>query len=112
MARSTSMIPVRVGFMPTPVKRTSASGWTDAATIQKAAAEMSFGTRIESGASGTSGLSRTAGPSRPMRAPIAASMRSVWSRVGSGSSTIVSPSAKSPASRMLDFTCADATGMR
>jgi hypothetical protein len=37
-------------------------------------------------------------------------MRSVWSRVGAGSTTVVSPSAKSPASRIADLTCALATG--
>ena len=76
------MMPVRVGLMPTPVSRSSASGWITAATIQNAAAETSFGTRIESGVSAAPGVSRTAGPSRSTRAPIAASMRSVWSRVG------------------------------
>ena len=35
----------------------------------------------------------------------------MWSRVGSGSATVVSPSpAKRPASRIADFTCALATG--
>ena len=43
-------------------------------------------------------------------APAAASIRSVWSRVGAGSTTVVSPSAKSPARRMHDFTWALATG--
>ena len=45
------------------------------------------------------------------RAPIAASMRSVWSRVTAGSTTVVGPSsAKSPARRIADFTWALATG--
>ena len=43
-------------------------------------------------------------------APKPASMRSVWSRVGSGSITTVSPGACSPASSTADFTCAEGTG--
>ena len=38
-------------------------------------------------------------------------MRSVWSRVTAGSTTVVSPSAYSPASSTADFTWALATGM-
>ena len=37
-------------------------------------------------------------------------MISVWSRVATGSMTVVSPSAKRPAIRIADFTCALATG--
>ncbi|SFV76270.1 hypothetical protein MNB_SUP05-10-177 [hydrothermal vent metagenome] len=37
-------------------------------------------------------------------------MRSVWSRVGAGSVTQVSPSAYKPAKSTQDFTCAEATG--
>ena len=47
---------------------------------------------------------------RGTRAPAARSIRSVWSRVASGSTTVVSPSASSPASSTHDFTCAEATG--
>lgn len=39
-----------------------------------------------------------------------ASMRSVWSRVGTGSITVVAPGVFNPASSTADFTCADATG--
>ena len=38
--------------------------------------------------------------------PLARSIRSVWSRVATDSRTVVRPSARSPASRMADFTCA------
>ena len=48
--------------------------------------------------------------SRVTFAPAAASISSVWSRVGAGSSTVVCPLAPSPASRIADFTCALATG--
>ena len=43
--------------------------------------------------------------------PRARSMRSVWSRVPTRSRTVVRPSARRPASRMADFTCADGTGV-
>jgi hypothetical protein len=39
-------------------------------------------------------------------------MRSVWSRVGDGSTTVVAASASKPASSTHDFTCALATGSR
>ena len=45
-------------------------------------------------------------------APKWRSMRSVWSRVASGSITVVSPAVLRPASRMALFTCAEATGRR
>ena len=44
-------------------------------------------------------------------APNPASIRSVWSRVGSRSITTVSPGAFSPASRTADFTCAEGIGV-
>ena len=56
--------------------------------------------------------STTASPSRRASAPAAASMRSVWSRVGSGSITRVSPSASRPAKSRQDLTWALATGRR
>ena len=45
-----------------------------------------------------------------IRAPAAASISSVWSRVGRGSWTVVFPCAPRPASRIADFTWALATG--
>ncbi len=45
-------------------------------------------------------------------APAARSMRSVWSRVGRCSTTVVGPSALRPASSRHDLTCALATGSR
>ena len=47
-----------------------------------------------------------------MVAPKCFSIFSEWSRVGSGSSTVVIPGAFSPASRIADFTWAEATGRR
>src|SRR5690606_13663950 len=46
MRRSMSMIPVRVGFTPTCLSVTSASGAIDAATMKNAADEISAGTSI------------------------------------------------------------------
>ena len=43
--------------------------------------------------------------------PAPASIRSVWSRLGAGSTTLVVPAAASPASSTQDFTCALATGI-
>ena len=43
-------------------------------------------------------------------APKPVNIRSVWSRVASGSITTVSPGALRPASRTADFTCAEGTG--
>ena len=50
-------------------------------------------------------------PSTFTSAPIAASITSVWSRVRTGSTTAVSPSAYSPASRTADLTWALGTGV-
>jgi hypothetical protein len=49
-------------------------------------------------------------PDRLMRTPAAASMRSVWSRLGTGSTTVVGPVAVNPASSTHDLICAEATG--
>jgi hypothetical protein len=38
-------------------------------------------------------------------------MRSVWSRLGAGSVTLVAPDASRPANRTHDLTCPEATGM-
>ena len=81
---------------------------------------MSAGTTISPGSNRAAGRTETTpapafapGPdaaSRPTSAPAAASIRSVWSRLGTGSRTRVSPAASSPASSTQDFTWALATG--
>src|SRR5205823_4541007 len=81
-----------------------------AATTDGAAAETSPGTRISSKRSRPAGSTVTDAGLRRTRAPAASSISSVWSRVGAGSITVVAPSALRPASRIADFTCADATG--
>ena len=69
---------------------------------------MSAGTRT-SAARSPLFCTCTSHPSARMRAPIAASMRSVWSRESSGSQTTVSPSAPSAARMSALLTCALAT---
>ncbi len=102
-----------MGLTPTSLRLISASGWRAPATSQKAAALKSPGTRRLSGVrSWLSGDRRRAFPSSLRSAPIARSIRSVWSRDRAGSSSVVSPSAWSPASRSADFTWALATGER
>ena len=78
ISRSTSSSPVRVGFTPTPVSSSSASGCSVAATIQGAAVEISPGTAMSAAArSPSGGVIVTAAPSTCTVAPIAASIRSV-----------------------------------
>ena len=57
------------------------------------------------------GLTVTRSPFFSMSAPMAAIIRSVWSRDSAGCITVVSPSAYSPAMRMHDLSWALATGM-
>ena len=105
------MIARRVGLTPTSTIVSSASGWIEPATSQKAAAETSPGTRSVTARTATPPSTVTAtDPSgasvRSTGTPLARSIRSVWSRVATNSRTVVRPSARSPASRMADFTCA------
>ena len=96
----------------------SLPGRMAAATTAKAADEGSPGTTrsrpLSSGQPTT--VMRLPPPSARRHAATSApkwrSMRSVWSRVGSGSITVVSPAVLRPASRMALFTCAEATGRR
>lgn len=71
---------------------------------------MSARTSTGAGSGSTTAPDVTRPSPRSMRAPAASSMTSVWSRVGSGSITVVGPSARSPASSRQDFTWALATG--
>ena len=106
----------RVGLTPTPRRVSSASGWMAPATSQNAAAETSPGTRSWTACTDTPPSTVTAtrpsaASSRSTGTPRALSMRSVWSRVATDSRTVVRPSARSPASRIADFTCALGTGV-
>ena len=52
----------------------------------------------------------TVSPSTCTSPPNAASIRSVWSRLRAGSTTLTGPDAESPARSTADFTWALATG--
>ncbi len=110
MARSTSTKAVRVGESRTPSRRTSESGRTRAATTRKAALEASPGTRTSAPRRRAPPRTVAARPARSTLTPKAGSIRSVWSRLGAGSRTVVEPSACRPARRIAVFTCALATG--
>ena len=111
------MRPVRVGFMSTFWMVTSDPGTRRAATRGKAADDGSPGTAMV-------WPFRTPRPSMWMwrapspsvstmtEAPKPASMRSVWSRVITGSITVVTPGVLRPARSTADFTCADGIGTR
>ena len=105
--------PVRSGLSITPSTVTSEPGTTSAAARGKAAEDGSPGTATWVPLSFWPPGRRMRQPSpsslTSTSAPKARSIRSVWSRLFSGSTTTVSPAAFSPASRMADFTCAEAT---
>jgi hypothetical protein len=111
-----SMTARRVGLTPTSWRTSSASGWIALATSQNAAAETSPGTRSVTACTTTPPLTVQATEPSPVSArstgtPRARSIRSVWSRVAIVSRTVVLPSARRPASRIADFTCALGTGV-
>ncbi len=115
ISRSVVISPVRSGFRPTFSTTTREPGTSSAATIGKAAEDGSPGT--STGAATSSGWpsSRITRPCSGVSctetvAPKWRSMFSVWSRVGSRSTTRVVPAAHRPASRQALFTWAEATG--
>jgi hypothetical protein len=75
-----------------------------------AAEEKSPGTSISPSSSRSAGCTVTLFSRRVIETPAASSISSVWSRVGAGSTTVVSPFAYRPANRIADFTWALATG--
>ena len=100
---------MRRGLTPRSWIVTSLPGTSAAATSSGAADEKSPGTSTSSSRSAPAGPTVTDAGVRRTRTPAASSMRSVWSRVGIRSMTVVGPSALRPASRIADFTCALAT---
>ena len=79
--RSTSMIPVRVGFRPTSATVTSEPASAEAATSQNAADEISPGTVSVGPTSRWPPASETLRSTHETVAPNNRSARSVWSRV-------------------------------
>ena len=102
---------MRVGLMPAFRIRSRDRDTSPPATSQKLAALRSPGISMSSGERRSAGDTWTWRPSAPTEAPIAASISSVWLRVATGSTTLVRPEAKRPATRSADFTCALATGI-
>ena len=112
MARSTSRIPVRVGLTPTPCMVSSEPGTIAPATRKNAAEEMSPGMVMSTACRSSGGLRVIILPWVSISTPSVRNIRSVWSREGAGSMTVVCPSAYRPASRMALLSCAEATGRR
>ena len=117
IARSTVISPARVGLRPTFSIISSLPGTSSAATMKNAAEEGSPGTAIVCGRSSASPRRRmvrvpSLAVSTVSSAPNPLSIRSEWSRVGTGSITEVIPGVFSPASSTALFTCAEATGRR
>ena len=100
--------PVRRGLSPTCIVSVD-PGTIAAATSRGAADESRPGLELVE-PERVGGLHR--GTARAARHPCSARSRSrsVWSRVGIGSTTVVVPAAKRPASSTADFTCAEGTG--
>jgi hypothetical protein len=81
-----------------------------AARARKNAAELrSPGTRMPKGCSGAGVIVILPAPTETST-PHMRSIRSVWSRLGLGSTTVVGPSAARPARSTADLSCALATG--
>ncbi len=102
---------MRLRLMPTSRRLTSLPGTIRAAAMKKAAEEKSPGTAMSPASSRSAGSTVIAPSLRLILAPAAASMRSVWSREGWDSRTVVAPSASSPASSRHDLTWALAIGI-
>ena len=101
---------VRVQLRPMPETTTRDPGTSIAAATTKAADEGSPGTTISSSSSSSTCDTVIRWPSRSNGTRARRSMRSVWSRLGAGSATVVDPSASIPAIRTHDLTWALATG--
>ena len=84
---------MRRGLRLTPCTWSSEPGTSVAATISGAAEEKSPGTSTSPSDSRSAGRMLTLSGRRVTGAPAVSSIRSVWSRVGTGSTTVVSPSA-------------------
>ena len=83
---------MRRGFRLTPCTVSSEPARSVAAAMNGAAEEKSPGTSTVPSSSRSTGQTDALFCRRRIRAPAASSIGSVWSRVGSGSTTVVSPS--------------------
>ena len=113
MRNRTSTKPARPRPMYTSSRTRSLPGVVQAATAQNAAWEGSAGTSIGPAWSGPGRRTTRWPPSwscTSRSAPAATSISSVWARVGTGSSTVVAPSAPKAASSTADLTWALGTG--
>ena len=86
-------MPVRVGLTPTFRIVSSEPSTIAPATRKNAAEEISPGTRISTAYRSSGGSSVIVLPCVSTSTPKARNMRSVWSREGAGSITVVCPSA-------------------
>ena len=102
--------PVRVQLRPTSLTTTREPGTRIAAATMNAADEGSAGTLIPSSSSSSTWDTVARSPSRSNGTRARRSSRSVWSRLGAPSTTVVEPSANMPAISTHDFTCALGTG--
>ena len=100
---------MRVKFSAIPSITTRALGTRQAAAATNAAEEGSPGTTTSSSSSSSTCETRAVSPSRVNGARARDRIRSVWSRLGCGSVTAVSPLASRPAISRHDLTCAVAT---
>ena len=100
---------MRRGLRLTPWTCSSEPGTRVAATMNGAAEEKSPGTSTSPSESRSAGRTVTLVDRTATSAPAACSMRSVWSRVGAGSTTVVSPSGEQPGEqdRRLDLRARD-----
>ncbi len=102
--------PLRVQLTPTSRINRREPPTNTPAAIMNAAELGSPGTRTRSSTSSSVLVTVTERPLRWTLAPALSSIRSVWSRLRSGSVTVLAPSAASAASSTHDFTWALATG--
>ena len=111
IARKISSAPVRVGFRPTSAIVSWDPAIVVAATMKNSALEISPGISHSTPLGVCPPAIVVAVPVVAMSIPAAVNILSVWSRLCSGSVTVVCPLAFRAARRRQVFTCADAIGV-
>ena len=109
--RNTSLIPVRVALSIMPATVIWEPGTSSAEARGNAALEGSPGTSRSKARRVEPEHTSISSPSPVTFAPIALSIRSVWSRERPPPRTVVEPTAVSPESNNADLTWAEATVM-